>query len=165
MSCFITKRLKKIPPFYIYRTIKYSMVQDILWKVHSYSACQKISYFLYGTRRFITVFTKARHWTLSWASRIQFAPSIPISLRSTTIKTCDLQDHSIPPTSRHIKHITYIRNISKCKIFWDFHIQYVHNTEYFLFNAVCFNPELLGWQNLRSYDGLGMCLCGIKGKR
>jgi hypothetical protein len=36
----------------------------------------------YGTRRFITVFTQARHWTLSWASWIQFAPSIPISLRS-----------------------------------------------------------------------------------
>jgi hypothetical protein len=36
----------------------------------------------YGTRRFITVFTKARHWTQSWASRIQFAPSIPISLTS-----------------------------------------------------------------------------------
>jgi hypothetical protein len=36
----------------------------------------------YGTRRFITVFTKARHRTLSWASRIQFASSIPISLRS-----------------------------------------------------------------------------------
>jgi hypothetical protein len=36
----------------------------------------------YGTRRFITVFTKARHWTLSRARRIQFAPSIPISLRS-----------------------------------------------------------------------------------
>jgi hypothetical protein len=28
------------------------------------------------------VFTKARHWTLSWASWIQFVPSIPISLRS-----------------------------------------------------------------------------------
>jgi hypothetical protein len=28
------------------------------------------------------VFTKPHHWTLSWASRIQFAPSIPISLRS-----------------------------------------------------------------------------------
>jgi hypothetical protein len=39
-------------------------------------------WFLYGTRRFITVFTKAHHWTLSWAIRIQFAPSIPISLRS-----------------------------------------------------------------------------------
>jgi hypothetical protein len=38
--------------------------------------------FLYGTRRFITVFTKARHWTLSWASRIKFVPWIPISLRS-----------------------------------------------------------------------------------
>jgi hypothetical protein len=24
---------------------------------------------------------KSRHWTLSWASRIQFAPSIPVSLR------------------------------------------------------------------------------------
>jgi hypothetical protein len=33
----------------------------------------KKSYFLYGTRRFITVLTKACHWTLSWASRIQFS--------------------------------------------------------------------------------------------
>jgi hypothetical protein len=33
-------------------------------------------------RRFITMFSKAYHWTLSWASRIQFAPSIPVSLRS-----------------------------------------------------------------------------------
>jgi hypothetical protein len=37
----------------------------------------------YGTRRFITVFTKVHHWTLSWASRIQFAPSILISPRSS----------------------------------------------------------------------------------
>jgi hypothetical protein len=51
--------------------ITYSMVQDIIWKADSHSACQKIS-FLYGTRRFITVFTKARQWTLSRASRIQF---------------------------------------------------------------------------------------------
>jgi hypothetical protein len=28
------------------------------------------------------MFTKAHHWTLSWASWIQFASSIPISLRS-----------------------------------------------------------------------------------
>jgi hypothetical protein len=59
-----------------------SMVQDILSKVHSHSACQRISCFLYGTRRLIAVLKKARHWTLSWASRIQFAPSIPISLSS-----------------------------------------------------------------------------------
>jgi hypothetical protein len=35
----------------------------------------------YETRRFITVFTQARHWTLSWVSWIQFAPSIPVSIR------------------------------------------------------------------------------------
>jgi hypothetical protein len=52
------------------------------WKAVSHSTCRKITCFLYVTRRFITVFTKARHWTLSWASRTQFAPSIPISLRS-----------------------------------------------------------------------------------
>jgi hypothetical protein len=45
------------------------------------SACQK-NVLSYGTRRFITVFTQARHWILSWTSWIQFAPSIPISLRS-----------------------------------------------------------------------------------
>jgi len=44
----------------------------------------------YGTRRFITVFITARHRTLSWASRIQFAPSIPISLRSTLILSSHL---------------------------------------------------------------------------
>jgi hypothetical protein len=42
---------------------------------------KKISCFLYGTQRFITVLTKARHWNLSRASRIQFAPTIRISLR------------------------------------------------------------------------------------
>jgi len=42
------------------------MVQVILGKVDSYSACQRIAYFLYVTQGFITVFTKALlHWTLS----------------------------------------------------------------------------------------------------
>jgi hypothetical protein len=45
----------------------------------------------YGTRRFITVFTKARYWTLSWASWIQFAPSIPISLRSILMLSSHLR--------------------------------------------------------------------------
>jgi hypothetical protein len=35
----------------------------------------------YGTRKFITVFTRALHWSLSWAKSIQFIPSHPISLR------------------------------------------------------------------------------------
>jgi hypothetical protein len=58
------------------------MVQNILWKPDSYSAFGTVACFLYGTKMFITVLTKARHRTLSRASRIQFAPSIPISLRS-----------------------------------------------------------------------------------
>jgi hypothetical protein len=37
----------------------------------------------YVTLRFITVFTTARHWSLSWARCIQSTPSHPISLRSS----------------------------------------------------------------------------------
>jgi hypothetical protein len=69
----------------------YSMVQDILWKADSHSACQKIACFLYGTRRFIAVFTKFRHWTLSCASRIQFAPSTRVSQRSILMLSSHLR--------------------------------------------------------------------------
>jgi len=68
----------------------YSMVQNITWRADCHSAYQKISCFLYGIWRFITMFTKARHWTLSWASWIQFAPLIPISLRSNLILSSHL---------------------------------------------------------------------------
>jgi len=36
----------------------------------------------YETRRFITVFTTARHWSLSWARWIQSTPSHLISIHS-----------------------------------------------------------------------------------
>jgi hypothetical protein len=39
----------------------------------------------YGTRRIITVFTKAIHWSLSWATSIQTIPPYSISLRSILI--------------------------------------------------------------------------------
>jgi hypothetical protein len=39
----------------------------------------------YGIRRFITVFTIAFYWSLSWARSIQFIPPHPISLRSILI--------------------------------------------------------------------------------
>jgi hypothetical protein len=61
--------------------LTYSMVRNIIWKADCHSAYKK-SWFLCATRSFITVFTKSHHWTLSWASWIQFAPSISISLRS-----------------------------------------------------------------------------------
>jgi hypothetical protein len=45
----------------------------------------------YGTRRFITVFTRALHWSLSWARSIQSIPSHPISLRSILILSTHLR--------------------------------------------------------------------------
>jgi hypothetical protein len=39
----------------------------------------------YGTQRINTVFTRALHWSLSWASSIQSIPSHPISRRSILI--------------------------------------------------------------------------------
>jgi hypothetical protein len=44
----------------------------------------------YGNRRFIIMLIKTRHWTLSWASWMQFAPSIPISLRSSLMLSSHL---------------------------------------------------------------------------
>jgi hypothetical protein len=52
---------------------------------------KKYPCFLHGTRSFITVFTKARHWTLSWASWNQLAQSIPISERSRLILSSHLR--------------------------------------------------------------------------
>jgi hypothetical protein len=78
-----------------YSLLTHSMVQDIIWKADCHSAYQKISSFLYGTRRFITVLTKASHWTLSWASRIQFVPSIPVPLRSILMLFFHLRQWSL----------------------------------------------------------------------
>jgi hypothetical protein len=52
----------------------------------------------YGTRRLITVFTRALHWSLSWARWIQSMPSHPISLRSILILCTHL---------RQTQHIGY----------------------------------------------------------
>jgi hypothetical protein len=44
----------------------------------------------YGTQRFITVFTRALHWSLSWTKSIQSIPPHPICLRSILILTSHL---------------------------------------------------------------------------
>ena len=44
----------------------------------------------YGTRRFVTTFTSARHLSLSWASSIQVIPPHPTSWRSILILTSHL---------------------------------------------------------------------------
>ena len=45
----------------------------------------------YGTQRFITAFTSARHLSLSWASSIRSIPSHPTSLRSIIILSSHLR--------------------------------------------------------------------------
>jgi hypothetical protein len=45
----------------------------------------------YGTRKFITVFTRALHWSLSWARLIQSIQSHPSSLRSILILSTHLR--------------------------------------------------------------------------
>jgi hypothetical protein len=45
----------------------------------------------YGTRRFITVFTRARHGSLSWARCIQSTPSHPVFIRSILILSSHLR--------------------------------------------------------------------------
>jgi hypothetical protein len=44
----------------------------------------------YAIRRFITVFTRVLHWSLSWASSIQFTPSHLTSLRSISLLSTHL---------------------------------------------------------------------------
>ena len=61
-------------------TITYSMEQSPSWQANRFSASQEISAF-YGTRRFITAFTRACHLSLSWASSIQSIPLQPTSLK------------------------------------------------------------------------------------
>jgi len=51
-------------------------MEQSLSEASSHSASQKISTF-HGTRKFITVFTAARHWSLSWARWIQSTISHP----------------------------------------------------------------------------------------
>jgi len=69
----------------------YLKVQDILWKTDSNLVSQIVASFHYETQRFIAVLTKARHWIISWASRIQFAPSSPISVRSSLMLSSHLR--------------------------------------------------------------------------
>jgi hypothetical protein len=48
-------------------------------KANSHSVLKSPPPTFYGTRRFIAMLTRARHWSLSWARFLQFTPSNPIS--------------------------------------------------------------------------------------
>jgi len=76
-----------IPPVQVYLLTPWSRV--LLEKLTGSAASQEFPA-LYGTRRFITVFTSARHLSLSWANSIQ-SPTPPISRRSILILSYHLR--------------------------------------------------------------------------
>jgi len=55
------------------------MEQSPFREANSYSASQENAA-LYGSRTFIAVFIKVRHWSISWARCIQSTPFYLISL-------------------------------------------------------------------------------------
>jgi hypothetical protein len=59
------------------------------WEAANCAATKKFPEF-YGTRKFITVFTRTLHWSLSWARSIQSILSRPISLRYILILSTHL---------------------------------------------------------------------------
>jgi len=60
------------------RRISYSMEQSPFWETNRFSASQEIPRILWNPK-FITVFTSARHMSLSWANLIQSTPLHPTS--------------------------------------------------------------------------------------
>jgi len=74
------------PPIVLTYLLTYSMEQML----NSFQLVQKFPT-LYGTRRFITAFTRTRHLPLSWASSIQCIPPHPTSWRSILILSSHLR--------------------------------------------------------------------------
>ena len=74
---------KKICFYLCVVVLAHSMEQSPSWEANrGFQLVKKFSIF-YGTRRFITAFTSARHLSISWASSIQSIPLHSTSCRST----------------------------------------------------------------------------------
>jgi hypothetical protein len=103
------------------------MEQSLSWEAKRFSASQEIPR-IYGTRRFITAFTRARHLSLSWARSIQSMSAHPTSWRSILLlyyHLCLGLPSSIFPLSLLTKplytpplpHTCYVPRIFNSKIF------------------------------------------------
>jgi hypothetical protein len=71
-------------------SLTHSWSWALLEKLPIVQPLKKFSAF-YGTRRFITMSTRALHWSLSWARTIQSTPYHPIALRSILILSTHLR--------------------------------------------------------------------------
>jgi len=84
----------------------------------------KITPAIYGARRFITVFTRARRWTLSWASWIRSTPSHSGSLRSIWMLSSSLRlflpPHVFwPKVRKHSSSLQCVLHVPPTPIFID----------------------------------------------
>jgi hypothetical protein len=109
----------------------------------------------YGTRRFITVFTRTLHWSLSWATSIQSILTHRISLRSSLILFTHLRlglpsgllpfgfptnipyAFLLPPSSRYMSCQSHHPWLDLCNYTWR-RVQ-----------AVCLRPT---WHNKYSFS-------------
>jgi hypothetical protein len=78
------------------------MYQIPYWEACTRSAGQEIPAF-YGNRRFINVFTRTRHWIISWISWLQTIPKSPISLRSILIVSSHIRLGLVKWSSHPVK--------------------------------------------------------------
>jgi hypothetical protein len=121
------------------------VVQHIIWKIDSYSPYKTIASFLYGNRRLITVFKKARHWTVPWASWIHFAPSITsLPLRAPNQNTIN----TLPLPRRATCPAHYSTNPVSAGISEHFTLQYNKQIDVFIWHenrtdAIIRNKECL----------------------
>jgi hypothetical protein len=83
-----TQRITSYMPNYTYLLTPWSRV--LLKKLTVLQLVKKFPAF-YGTRRFLTAFTSARHLSLSWASSIQSSHPHPDSWRSVLILSSHLR--------------------------------------------------------------------------
>jgi len=76
---------------------------------------------IFGTRRFITVLTSARHLSLSWANSIQFSQPPPTSWRSILILSSHLRlglPSGLFPSGLHIKIINFTIVLPLLSVWW-----------------------------------------------
>jgi hypothetical protein len=68
----------------------WSRILFLFWEANNLSSSRDISA-IYGTKSFVTMFTIARQWFLSWATRVQSTPTLLFKIHFNTI---------LPPTPR-----------------------------------------------------------------
>ena len=72
-----TQTIKEISRLILTKHYLLTPWSSISWEAKGFSASEEIPR-IYGTRRFITAFTTARHLSLSWGRSIQPIPRIPL---------------------------------------------------------------------------------------